>query len=128
MREIKFRGMTAKGEMVHGSLSPDLPNSTMYYSDYSQRICWFPETGGQSNAPVKNGTVGQYTGLMDNEGVDIYEGDIVFFDGEPLKCIIDTDGVWFENDNVTMRKDDFKKYGEPLKIAGNIHESPELLT
>lgn len=70
----------------------------------------------------KNRATMQYTGLMDDEGADIYEGDIVPFDEENLKCIIETDGVWFENDNLTMRYDDFKKFGKALKVVGNIYE------
>ena len=76
MREVKFRGLNANGTMVYGFLHPDSPNSTVYYSDYSQRICWY-EGAKHCNQPVKNGTVGQYIGLNDQNRVDVYEGDIV---------------------------------------------------
>ena len=72
MREIKFRGMDANGIMRYGRLSQDKPQSTLYYEEYSQRICW-----DDSNIPVKNSTLGQFTGLKDNNGKEIYEGDII---------------------------------------------------
>ena len=46
--EIKFRGMDANGIMRYGRLSQDKKDSTAYYEEYSQRICW-----DDSNIPVK---------------------------------------------------------------------------
>jgi len=152
MRQIKFRGMTAENKFVYGLLSHDLPNSTEYYSNYSHRICWHRERGGQSNAPVKNGTVGQYTGLQDRNGKDIYEGDIV---------VVPNEYIWFDEGKPNYRgvvewlfsawqviqycvnpekrgisdgincglNDDGEDEGANSiwEVIGNIHENPELL-
>ena len=65
MREIKFRGMT-------------LENNKMVYGDlllYRVLPVIFDEDKEQHE--VKANTVGQFTGLQDKNGKDIYENDIV---------------------------------------------------
>lgn len=149
MREIKFRGLTAKGEMVYGDLVRDLPNSTNYYNEYSQRICWHLPGGGQSNVPVKNGTVGQYIGLKSYGGEEIYEGDIVvanccpfFDDGEliyvgvvemiytqwqyVLHCINPNRRGISHGVNYTINEDGFEDDSRTCwEIIGNIYQNPE---
>lgn len=123
MREIKFRGLTANNEWVYGDLRHDEENLTFYHKDYSQRICW-----SNSNAPVKNGTVGQYTGLKNNYGQEIYEGDIV--KGDDLGThigVVTYLSKGFKSKGICDSLGRNAEFDISFQVLGNIHENPELL-
>lgn len=153
-REIKFRGKVSKtkqwvyGDLLHvsngciittnselGETLPDGDIGLAYSLDEFAVV--IPET------------VGQFTGLLDKNGKEIYEGDILRGDEYPYNC----DGVdnyfveivWADNvcgfyrithktSNSTVRGISHGNWSEldeedikSFEVIGNIHDNPEFL-
>jgi len=131
-REIKFRGkLKSEDKWIYG----------FYYNTYveNKKIAVIIETYRTPKTHYTNGklmsrslevfneSVGQYTGLKDKDGKDIYEGDIleyrdednikeihkVFWGDASFQCA----GQYLEHLYLTTN----------WKIIGNIYENPELL-
>lgn len=124
MREIKFRGMTIRGEWVYGNLAI-----------VTKRVRgWSVEPGSyisnSAGAPfaydVRPETVGQFTGLKDREGREIYEGDIVATRDEILEVLYAEDG-FYVFDHKTGGYGPLIVQKGRCEVIGNIHENPELL-
>ncbi len=135
MREIKFRGRTSKGEWIYGDLQ-QWSNGDVYIG--TQNDTWtddgFPHTDDYlSITEVNENTVGQFTGLHDKNGKEIYEGDVV-------KCNDENYVVKFKYEMFYASVEECNKgiYGgfplyfildryEECEVIGNIYDNEELL-
>jgi uncharacterized phage protein (TIGR01671 family) len=129
MREIKFRGKRIdNGEWVYGYLLEK------YTVDSIPRFaideCWSFEDDEWTSLcvyEVNPATVGQYTGLKDKNGVEIKDGDIVWWgknDNAPNEVVFWDDGAFWvscEGDSRELLIDALNG----LEVIGNIHDNPE---
>lgn len=132
-RKIKFRGQQINTKKwIHGYL---------YREKGLYLIC--ENIRYAEKEPILLDTVGQFTGLHDKNGKEIYEGDIVLYEdwemayeGGGNDSFINKGIVEYCEDNccynVTERQtvditDVLYKDNEDLEVIGNIYENPELL-
>ena len=127
-REIKFRAKKInKNEFVIGYYLP------MVYGYKHYIYLPLEYLNEHSRIEIDPKTLGQYTGLNDKNGKEIYEGDIVkitqetetFFD----KVIYDNHLCSFRFEGLSDYCDfcDWLREGAEFEVVGNIYENPELI-
>ena len=121
MRQIKFRAQ-------------DIASNKWLYGDlrhHKDDVCIF-EQGGTKGEQVKRDTVGQFTGLRDINGKDIYEGDILdvsYADEDSYLEVRFVRGVFAFLWNGDL-DDEFPCNApthEWAEVVGNIYDNPDLL-
>ena len=131
MREYKFRAKIKK------------PYVDKWVYGYLVSECYISEKNELGYTPVRKETVGQYTGLHDKNGKEIYEGDIIEFSYDMFVGNFDTfvakgkvvfeEGAFyveaFENERTT-EGEAYLLYSinlDTIEVIGNIYENKELL-
>lgn len=134
-RLIKFRGKDIKtGEWLYGDF--------VHASDGMRTAILVSDRESYDECETEPTTIGQYTGLKDRTGKEVYEGDVVFW------IAIGTRGIgrgeqgaiiWDKNTmSWAILRDEPTLDGRPciisrpfdrkhLEVIGNIYDNPELM-
>jgi uncharacterized phage protein (TIGR01671 family) len=132
MREILFRGKTAGGKWVHGSLV----HRTQFYGDPCDDYLILVD--GEFHCDyydadeVITETIGQFTGLFDKNGKKIFEGDIIKNEYEVgknqyFRITYNEDSMrWSVMNKYRMQGHLCHVLGS-MEVIGNIYDNPELL-
>lgn len=157
MREIKFRGKCLESNTwIYGSLF----NSIWRKSADGSRVCYiFPDNmldddngGGDGwedfaevaeQFEVDPATIGQYTGMKDKNGKDIWMGDIFKDNRGVVRSVFRVSGGFAFEDNPAAFGYDHRSplypyspladlqsaswLSQGCEVIGNIHDNPELL-
>lgn len=126
MRQIKFRVWDEKLSLM------GIPKAINFHPDgrlHSIDVYYGPTKGVVPGVLVSRLVIEQYVGLTDENGQEVYEGDILDKHGEVESelwpncgCCSDVWG-W----ELSTKRDKDGEYRSYYKVIGNIHENPELL-
>jgi uncharacterized phage protein (TIGR01671 family) len=131
MRDIKFRGkQILGGEWIAGDYITDVKEFHRTCNEAYILPHW-----DKLNGPIRvnPSTVGQFTGLLDKNGKEIYEGDVLDAGDRIVKVkwngscgCWDTDWISYKgprsSNGVSASEWEFR-----TELIGNIHDNPELL-
>ena len=122
MRTIRFRGKSQKtGEWLYGDLIRNVEGAFAIVPPYEISM-----NNYYRNYVVDKETIGQFTGLYDESGKAVYEGDLLRgYDNNVIEVVWHDAGFCYCNTNniMPLRYLDV----EDRKVIGNIYDNKELL-
>ena len=123
MRTIKFRGKRLdNGEWCYGYYN---------YCNNTHTIHWENENDAPWWADVAPGSVGQYTGLKDYDGREIYEGDIIEFGRfrTQMRVVYSREYVSFVGRMIGVPRPGNNTISCNVRVVviGNIYDNPDLM-
>ncbi len=134
-REIKFRVREGSSKKIigHEYFNTSL-NDGFYYTEHPETEDFICKTNYSEQPMLKpsnpfGGLIReQFTGLVDKNGAEIFEGDIVqsssFYPSEVLYS--DSQGCWLFCDLI-IAEDECYRIHEEWEIIGNIHDDKKLI-
>lgn len=121
MREIRFRGKKITDNWwIHGSLEQYPKIQVTYIHQY------YPDIPYHIKDEVIPDTVGQFTGLQDSKGTDVYEGDILRYpQNNKTYQVVFKDGIFFGEGRHGCGC--AAHFFPSCEVLGNIIDNPELI-
>ena len=126
MRTIKFRGRRQyDGEWVYGCplvVATEKRKVAMIVTLHEA----YPDTLAKVTTSVEFNTLGQFTGLTDADGKDIYEGDLLLSEenAEVFEVVYDAPRVCFKDNDFGFR---FLNHPEFFHVVGNMFDNPDMI-
>ena len=119
MRTIKFRAkVQGTSQWIYG-----IPSYV-----YGNGIDCIIQRVAEDSEYIMTDTLGQFTGLFDKNGVEIYEGDIYHQGDENIKYKVIYDGAGFIGNQIGNKSlAGIEYFIKDIVIVGNIFDNPELV-
>lgn len=123
-RIIKFRGKDIKtGDFVFGDLETRPREDFMVIHQYND------DGSYRSQVKVFPETVGQFTGLLDKNGREIYEGDLFSLDGLMTMVVYEPENGYYclrmsDNEHWMLPLD--RRVTEYYEVISDVYSHPEL--
>lgn len=131
-RKIKFRGKDKDNNWVNGDLihGVNTKKGNLYILPLEHNLAYIPNCHYLDGVKIENKTIGQFTGLRDKNGVEIYERDVLKEGNQIILVLWDNEYASF-----TLHCENWSCLGffyedldvDKVEVIGNTYDNPELL-